>query len=78
MLSMRKPDRTPGWLLNEAENAGRENLDGDHVSRYDARAGLTGASVVVEIGAGLGSLLSPSRPFALATAVAECAISRNR
>ena len=68
MPSVRKPDRTPGWLLDEAANAGRENLDADHVSRYDAkedagaadevlvlqRAGLTGESVVVEIGTGTG------------------------
>jgi ubiquinone/menaquinone biosynthesis C-methylase UbiE len=68
MPSVRKPGRTPGWLLDEAANAGRENLDADHVSRYDAKEdagaagevllcrelGLTGESVVVEIGAGTG------------------------
>jgi ubiquinone/menaquinone biosynthesis C-methylase UbiE len=68
MPTVRDPDRHPGWLLDEAANAGRENLDADHVSRYDAkenagaadeilvlqRVGLTGESVVVEIGAGTG------------------------
>jgi len=58
----------PGWLLNELANAGRENLDGDHVERYDrkmdARAteeverlrswGLDASSVVVELGCGTG------------------------
>jgi hypothetical protein len=72
MPSLRKPDRTPGWLLDEAANAGRENLDADHVSRYDAKedagaadevlvlqgAGLTGESVVVEIGALVARALS--------------------
>lgn len=27
----------PGWLLDEVANAGRENLDADHVSRYDSK-----------------------------------------
>jgi ubiquinone/menaquinone biosynthesis C-methylase UbiE len=75
MPSVREPDRTPGWLLDEVANAGRENLDAGHVSRYDAKEdagatdevlfcselGLTGESVVVEIGAGTGQ-------FALAVA----------
>ena len=77
MPSVREGDRTPGWLLDEAANAGRENLDVDHVSRYDAkedagaadeilvlqRAGLTRESVVVELGAGTGQ-------FAIAVAPA--------
>ncbi|MGI8662904.1 MAG: class I SAM-dependent methyltransferase [Acidimicrobiales bacterium] len=60
--------REHGWLLDEQANAGRENLDAGHVSRYDskedARAadevrlcrelGLRNDSVVVEIGAGTG------------------------
>ena len=63
----RDPD-SPGWLLDEVANAGRENLDADHVSRYDSKEdagapnevllcralGLTGKSVVVEIGTGTG------------------------
>jgi SAM-dependent methyltransferase len=58
----------PGWLLNEVARAGRENLDPEHVARYDdkedARAGdevallcelgLTPDSVVVDMGAGTG------------------------
>lgn len=68
MPHVREPDGTPGWLLDEVANAGRENLDADHVSRYDSKEdaagadevlvcralGLTGESVVVEIGAGTG------------------------
>jgi ubiquinone/menaquinone biosynthesis C-methylase UbiE len=58
----------PGWLLDEIANAGRENLDAGHVSRYDVKEdagaaaevlvvtglGLTPDSVVVDIGAGTG------------------------
>jgi len=29
MPSVRKPDRPPGWMLDEAANAGRENLNAD-------------------------------------------------
>jgi ubiquinone/menaquinone biosynthesis C-methylase UbiE len=57
-----------GWLLDEMVTAGRENLDADHVARYDAkedaaagdelallrRLGLTRESVVVDLGAGTG------------------------
>lgn len=60
--------RTPGWLIDELSCAGQENLDADHVARYDVkedasaasevalldRLGLTGESVVVEFGAGTG------------------------
>ncbi|WP_233425597.1 class I SAM-dependent methyltransferase, partial [Jiangella alkaliphila] len=60
--------RRPGWLLDEVANAGRENLDRDHVARYDVkenarasdevrlcqRLGLTRDSVVVEFGPGTG------------------------
>lgn len=56
------------WLLDEVANAGRENLDADHVARYDSKEdaaaarevrlcqelGLGGDSVVVDIGAGTG------------------------
>ncbi len=66
---------TPGWLLDEVAHAGRENLDPVHVSRYDTkedagaagelavltRFGLSGNSVVVDLGAGTGQ-------FALAAA----------
>jgi ubiquinone/menaquinone biosynthesis C-methylase UbiE len=77
---MRKPERALGWLLDETAHAGRENLDPDHVRRYDSKEdacaadevllckelGLTGESVVVEIGAGTGQ-------FALAVAP-DCAL----
>lgn len=60
----------PGWMLDELASAGRENLDPDHVARYDAkmdsgaadelavlrRAGLTQDAVVVDLGAGTGQL----------------------
>ncbi len=65
----------PGWLLDEVGSAGRENLDADHVGRYDTkedagasdevlllkRYGLDGSSCVVDFGAGTGQ-------FALAVA----------
>lgn len=68
-------DKPPGWLLDERSSAGRENLDVDHVARYDqkedARAdsevsllaslGLDESSTVVDLGAGTGQ-------FALAAA----------
>lgn len=64
-------------MLDELANAGRENLDGGHVSLYDVKEdagaadevllcrqlGLTGDSTVVDIGAGTGQ-------FALAVASA--------
>lgn len=74
-----EPGVHPGWLLDEVGSAGRENLDADHVARYDAkedaaaadevrllrRFGLTPQSVVVDVGAGTGQ-------FAVAVA-RECA-----
>ena len=67
----------PGWILHEVASAGRENLDAEHVARYDAKEdagaaaevvvlqglGLKDASVVVDIGAGTGQ-------FSLAVAAA--------
>jgi ubiquinone/menaquinone biosynthesis C-methylase UbiE len=61
-------DPVPGWLLNEVASAGRENLDPEHVARYDdkedARAeeeialcqalGIGPSSTVVEFGSGTG------------------------
>jgi ubiquinone/menaquinone biosynthesis C-methylase UbiE len=58
----------PGWLLNELETAGRENLDRGHVARYDLKEdagaqeevricealGLGLTSTVVEFGCGTG------------------------
>ncbi len=61
-------ERVPGWLLDEVASAGRENLDPEHVSRYDGKEdggaaeevarlcdiGLDEDSVVVDLGAGTG------------------------
>jgi ubiquinone/menaquinone biosynthesis C-methylase UbiE len=61
-------DERPGWLRDELASAGRENLDADHVARYDTKEdadaiaevdllrqlGLGADSVVVDIGAGTG------------------------
>jgi ubiquinone/menaquinone biosynthesis C-methylase UbiE len=58
----------PGWLLDETAFAGRENLDPDHVARYDdkedagaadevalcLRLGIGPMSTVVEFGSGTG------------------------
>jgi SAM-dependent methyltransferase len=58
----------PGWLLDELAFAGRENLDAEHVARYDdkedagaqhevavlTRWGMTEGAVVVDLGAGTG------------------------
>src|SRR3954451_2408769 len=58
------------WFPDELASAGRENVDVDHVSRYDAKMdagaaaevallrglGLDERSVVVDVGAGTGQL----------------------
>jgi ubiquinone/menaquinone biosynthesis C-methylase UbiE len=68
MSSVSDDERLPGWLLDEVASAGRENLDPEHVSRYDGKEdagagdevallsdlGLTRDSVVIDIGAGTG------------------------
>jgi SAM-dependent methyltransferase len=68
MASEPAPRDLPGWFPDELAHAGRENLDSDHVARYDAKedadaqrevdllreAGLTRASRVVEFGPGTG------------------------
>ncbi len=68
MSSDRPFNPRPGWLIDELSYAGRENLDEDHVARYDAKEdasatsevallvdmGLTRGSLVVELGAGTG------------------------
>jgi ubiquinone/menaquinone biosynthesis C-methylase UbiE len=68
MSSDRQRSATPSWSLDELAVAGRENLDPDHVARYDVKedagaatevallvgAGLTRESLVVEVGAGTG------------------------
>ena len=64
------PLSTPGWMLDERLNAGRENLDAVHVARYDDKEdaagedevtllrelGLDSASTVIDLGAGTGQL----------------------
>ncbi|MGH8984399.1 MAG: class I SAM-dependent methyltransferase [Acidimicrobiia bacterium] len=71
MPSHREPNFSWGWLPDEEATAGRENLDGGHVSRYDAKEdagaadevllckalGLSGDSVVVDVGAGTGQFV---------------------
>lgn len=66
----------PGWLLDEVANAGRENLDAEHVARYDdkedagasaevdllRRLGLDEHSVLVDYGAGTGQLVLAVAP----------------
>ena len=68
MTSDRPPRSTPAWFIDELNYAGRENLDPDHVARYDAKMdasaasevalleelGMTRDSLVVEFGAGTG------------------------
>src|SRR4051812_6589233 len=65
----------PGWQLDEISSIGRENLDAEHVARYDEKEdagaslevellrslGFGPESVVVDLGAGTGQ-------FALAAA----------
>lgn len=67
MTDRATPSR-PGWMLDEVGTAGRENLDVEHVSRYDLiedagaaaevhvlrSLGLSDRSTVVELGAGTG------------------------
>lgn len=74
----------PDWLIDETANAGRENLDVDHVARYDSKEdaeaaeelvllhglGLDRQSVVVDMGAGTGQFtLAVARTCARAVAV---------
>ena len=63
-------EAAPDWLLDEFAHAGRENLDAEHVHRYDSKMdasapsetelpgtlGLGPNSVLVEIGVGTGQL----------------------
>jgi len=67
----------PGWVLDEVAHAGRENLDREHVARYDAKEdadaegevrllqslGMTDASTIVDIGAGTGQFALAVAPF---------------
>jgi SAM-dependent methyltransferase len=83
----------PGWLLDEVAHAGRENLDGAHVERYDrkmdARAteevellrswGLGASSVVVELGCGTGQFaLTAARVCRRVVAVDVSPVMRER
>lgn len=68
---------TTGWMLDEVANAGRENLDADHVARYDSKEdagalaevhllrslGMDPESVVVDLGAGTGQFVLAIAPF---------------
>lgn len=72
-----QPRDSPGWLLNELAFAGRENLDADHVGRYDGKMdahassevellrswGLDESSVVVDLGAGTGQFAMTVAPL---------------
>jgi hypothetical protein len=49
-----RSDERPGWLLDELTCVGRENLDADHVDRYDAKEDAR-AEAEVEILISLGS-----------------------
>ncbi len=76
LVARRSP--SPAWLLDEVNSAGRENLDVDHVVRYDEKEeadaanevallvelGLDGRSQVVDLGAPASSPL-PSPKSAL-------------
>jgi SAM-dependent methyltransferase len=72
-----QPRSSPGWLLDEVANAGRENLDVAHVERYDRKmdaraldeievlrsAGLGASSVVVDLGTGTGQFALTVSPL---------------
>ncbi len=69
-------ERSPDWLLDEVASAGRENLDPEHVARYDDKEdagaaaevallvtlGLGADSVVVDLGAGTGQFTLAAAP----------------
>ena len=55
MPSSRELGVDRGWLLDEIASAGRENLDKDHVSRYDSKEDASSDEEV---------LLHPARPDA--------------
>lgn len=80
MIAAVSPDSpsslAPGWLIDELSHAGRENLDAEHVARYDAKEdagattevallkglGLTQESLVLEFGAGTGQFSIAAAP----------------
>jgi ubiquinone/menaquinone biosynthesis C-methylase UbiE len=65
-----------GWLIDETAHAGRENLDPEHVARYDAKEsadaeaevallkelGLTRESLLLEFGPGTGQFTVAAAP----------------
>lgn len=67
---------TAGWMLDEFANAGGENLDADHVARYDRKEdagasaevdllrslGMNEKSIVVDLGAGTGQFARAAAP----------------
>jgi len=67
---------TRSWFIDELEYAGRENLDTEHVARYDGKEdagaaaevallrelGMTRESLVVEFGAGTGQFTVAAAP----------------
>jgi SAM-dependent methyltransferase len=72
-----KRRRSAGWLLDELAGAGRENLDAEHVARYDSKEdshaaeevevltqlGLNSSSLVVEFGVGTGQFAIAVAPL---------------
>ncbi|WCO66570.1 class I SAM-dependent methyltransferase [Iamia majanohamensis] len=66
----------PGWVLDEMAHAGRENLDPDHVTRYDLKEdagaeaevallrahGLAPDATLVDMGAGTGQVALAAAP----------------
>jgi SAM-dependent methyltransferase len=66
-----------GWRLDEVASAGRENLDVDHVDRYDSKEdadaggeverlkilGLSSSSIVLEFGVGTGQFTMAAAPW---------------
>ena len=76
MTTPTSPNPSSGWLRDEVDSAGRENLDPDHVARYDAKEdsgapgevsllqalGMGPESVVVELGAGTGQFAIAAAP----------------
>ena len=77
MTIARSARPVPGWMLDEVASAGRENLDAEHVRRYDGKEdagadeevalltaqGLRPDSVLVDIGAGTGQLTLAVAPL---------------